>query len=108
MAKNRARDARRVAKSIRTHEKTMAAYGSAVVSNMKDPAHFVKPTSVMISGSRESKIAKQRSKGLVTDREANDERFEAGIKSYVDEGKETFHKGLLKPAAQYKKEKENS
>ena len=29
MAKNRARDARRVAKSIRTHEKTMAAYGAA-------------------------------------------------------------------------------
>jgi hypothetical protein len=106
MAKNRARDARRVAKSIRTHEATMAAYGSAVVSNMQDPTHFVKPTSVMISGSKESKIAKQRSKGLITDREANYERFESGIKSYVDEGKETFHKGLLKPAAQYQKEKD--
>jgi len=29
MAKNRARDARRVAKSIRTHEKTMDAYSNA-------------------------------------------------------------------------------
>jgi hypothetical protein len=86
----------------------MAAYGSAATGSMRDPAHFLKPTSVMISGSKESKIAKQRSKGLITDREANDERFESGIKSYVDEGKETFHKGLLKPAAQYKKEKENS
>lgn len=40
MPKNRARDARRVAKSIRTHEATMAAYGSAATGSMRDPAHF--------------------------------------------------------------------
>lgn len=106
MPKNRARDARRVAKSIRTHEATMAAYGSAATGSMRDPAHFLKPESVRLTTSRGSKIDKQRGKGLITDKEANDERFEMGIKAYVDEGKETFHKGLLKPAAQYQKEKD--
>lgn len=106
MAKNRARDARRVAKSIRTHEKTMAAYGSAVIGAMKDPTHFLKPESVRLTTSPSAKIDKQRAKGLITDKEASEEKFEVGIKAYADEGKETFHKGLLKPAAQYQKEKD--
>ncbi len=110
MAKNRARDARRVAKSIRTHQATMAAYGAAAISqpsnSVGDPAHFLKPESVRLVGSSGSKIDKQRRKGLITDKEANSERFEAGLKSYLYEGKETFHKGLLKPAAQYQKEKD--
>ena len=35
MAKNRARDARRVAKSIRTHENTMAAYDRQIDTPLK-------------------------------------------------------------------------
>ena len=106
MAKNRSRDARRVAKSIRTHEATMAAYGNAAVASMTDPTHFLKPESVRLTTSRSAKVDKQRAKGLITQKEQQQERFEQGFLAYTHEGKETFHKGLLKPAAQYQKEKD--
>lgn len=98
MAKNRARDARRVAKSIRTHEKTMAAYGAAAAGSGQDVwKRFLKPESVRLTTSPGSKVEKQRTRGLLTDNEASEEQVHIGIKAYSDEGKETFHKGLLKP-----------
>ena len=106
MAKNRARDARRVAKSIRTHEATMSAYGNAAVAAMKDPTHFLKPEGVRDPNSRSAKVDRQYNKGLITEKERQQERFESGIYHYTNKGQETFHKGLLKPVAQYQKEKD--
>jgi len=97
MARNRARDARRVAKSVRTHEKTMAAYGRAAISAMKDPAHFLKPEGVRDPNSPSAKVDLQYNKGLITQKERQMDRFEMGINAYTNDKKETFHKGLLKP-----------
>lgn len=96
MAKNRARDARRVAKSVRTHEKTMAAYGNAALSVMKDPAHFLKPEGVRDPKSRSAKVDLQYNKGLISQNERQLERLEMGVNSY-NKGEEPFHKGLMKP-----------
>ena len=102
MAKNRARDARRVAKSIRTWQTTMQAYSNAsaggrpgkLSSTIQHPNSdgtgmtsskesypsavlHTRPESVRLTTSRASKIDKQRSKGLLTQGEASMEKFEA-------------------------------
>jgi len=102
----RAKSSRATEQGVAGHQAAMKALGSAVISTMGDPAHFVKPESVRSPDSRGSKIAKQRAKGLLTDGEANQERTEVAIKDYVDNGKDTFEKGLMKPVAQYQKEKD--
>jgi hypothetical protein len=105
--RRREKDSRRVAKSIRTHQETMDAYGAAAAGSGQDVwKRFLKPESVRLTTSPGSKVEKQRTRGLLTDKEASEEQVHIGIKAYSDEGKETFHKGLLKPAAQYQKEKD--
>jgi len=118
MAKNRARDARRVAKSIRTHEKTMQAYsnavsggrpgnlsstiqhpnasGSAMVTSKESYPNAVlhmRPESVRLTTSRTSKIDRQRKKGLLTQGEASMEKFEAQAMDslYTNNQKETHN-----------------
>jgi hypothetical protein len=118
MAKNRARDARRVAKSIRTHQATMAAYGAASMggrpgnlsSTIQHPNSsgtgmtsskesypsavlHTRPESVRLTTSRASKIDKQRSKGLLTQGEASMEKFEAQAMGslYTNNQKETHN-----------------
>lgn len=101
---NRARDARRVAKSIRTHEATMAAYGqassgagslSSTVTHPNDagtglttskesyPSAVLRtrPESVRLTSSPASKVDKQQKKGLLTQGEAAGEKLEIQIKS---------------------------
>jgi|LauGreDrversion4_2_1035121.scaffolds.fasta_scaffold198647_2 hypothetical protein len=112
MAKNRARDARRVAKSIRTHQATMAAYGAASMggrpgnlsSTIQHPNSsgtgmtsskesypsavlHTRPESVRLTTSRASKVDKQRKKGLLTQGEASMEKLEIQIKSDYEKGK---------------------
>jgi len=112
MAKNRARDARRVAKSIRTHQETMAAYGAASIggrpgnlsSTIQHPNSSgtgmtssketypsavlrTRPESVRLTTSRASKVDKQRSKGLITQGEAAHEKLEIQIKSDYEKRK---------------------
>lgn len=108
---NRARDARRVAKSIRTHEATMAAYGKAssnagqsLSSTITHPNEagtgmttskesypsavlHTRPESVRRTTSRSSKVDAQRKKGLLTQGEAAMEKLEIQIKSDYGKGK---------------------
>lgn len=113
MAKNRARDARRVAKSIRTHEKTMQAYsnavlggrpgnlsstiqhpnasGSAMVTSMESYPSSVlhmRSETVRSTSSPASKIDRQKKKGLLTQGEAHMEKFEAQMLSDLDKNKQ--------------------
>ena len=101
---NRARDARRVAKSIRTHQATMAAYDTATrgagnlqstITHPKESGDGMttsresyssavlrtKPESVRTTTSPASKVDKQRKKGLPTQGEASQEKLEIQIKS---------------------------
>lgn len=98
---NRARDARRVAKSVRTHEKTMQAYGNAAASNLGNnftstitipneantglttsketypsAVAWAAPKSVRHPNSLRAKIDRQHKKGLITQGEAATEKLE--------------------------------
>jgi predicted NAD-dependent protein-ADP-ribosyltransferase YbiA (DUF1768 family) len=103
----RERDARRVAKSIRTHEKTMMGYNMASSMNLSNKNYTSTitrfddaknemvsdkevypsvvnraiPETVRISGSATSKVDRQRKKGLITQGEAASEKLEIAAKN---------------------------
>jgi hypothetical protein len=102
MAKDRARDDRR---SVGSHEKMMGALGRAAGANTTTPRgngdlnlnvstlqHWVKPQSVRLAGSRESKIDAHYNKGLITSDERGDERIESAINDQSAGNVDRFHK----------------
>jgi hypothetical protein len=95
---------RRVAKSVRTHQATMAALGNAALNNVGNLSHsqnhpddtgrmtnsnqiysgyslWRKPKSVSIVGSADQKIDRQQRKGLITQGEASSEKLENGLRN---------------------------
>ena len=91
---------------IAGHQAAMKGYRDAALSSSQaSVGAWVKPESVRDPNSINAKIESQRSRGLITDNEARDEKFEGSLKDYVDKGKDAFEPGLMKPVAQYQAEK---